>query len=79
MSTDSSDHAVLPKAQTVDIGRLLYLHWTLPPETSYRERPMPRPKNSIFDPQLFKPEAISDETRAFNKGIIAQFSQISKT
>jgi len=49
----------------------------LPPETSYKEPPMPHPKRSIFDPQLFKPEAISDETRAFNIGIIAQFSQVS--
>src|SRR6516165_11703255 len=38
---------------------------------------MPPPEDSIFDPRLFQPEAISDETRAFNKGIIAQFSQVS--
>ncbi len=38
---------------------------------------MPHSQNSIFNPELFKAEAISDETRAFNKGIIAQFSQVS--
>ena len=38
---------------------------------------MPQPQNSIFNPELFKPEAICDETRAFNKEIIAQFSQVS--
>ena len=38
---------------------------------------MPHTQSSIFDPELFKPEAISDETRAFNKGIIALFSQTS--
>ena len=38
---------------------------------------MPPAQNSIFNPELFKPEAISDETRAFNKAIIAQFSQVS--
>jgi acetyl esterase len=38
---------------------------------------MPRPQNSVFDPELFKAEAISDETRAFNKSIIALFSQVS--
>jgi hypothetical protein len=42
--------------------------------SSSKERPMPHAQNSIFNPELFKPEAISDETRAFNKGIIAQFS-----
>ena len=53
-------------------------HWTLSPETGYKERrPMTHPQNSLFDPELFKPEAISDETRAFNQGIIALFSQVS--
>jgi acetyl esterase len=38
---------------------------------------VPYPQNSIFNPELFKPEAISDETRAFNQAIIARFSQVS--
>ena len=38
---------------------------------------MTQPQNSIFDPGLFKRDAISDETRAFNKAIIAAFSQVS--
>ena len=38
---------------------------------------MTQPQTSIFDPGLFKPDAISDETRAVNRGIIALFSQVS--
>ena len=38
---------------------------------------MLHPQNSLSNPALFQPEAISDETRAFNKGIIALFSQVS--
>lgn len=38
---------------------------------------MPHPQSSILGPQLFKPEAISDETRAFNKNLITLFSQVS--
>lgn len=34
-------------------------------------------KNSCFDPELFKPEAISQETRAFNEALIQLFSKIA--
>lgn len=37
---------------------------------------MPNPRTAIFDPELFKPEAISDETRACNKAIVAALRQV---
>lgn len=38
--------------------------------------PDTRLKNPCFDPELFKSEAISAETRAFNEGLIQLFSKI---
>ncbi len=38
--------------------------------------PDANPKNSPFDPELFKPEAISAETRAFNEAVVKLISKM---